>query len=335
MPFHLQNPKTTFLKELIQRRFQAIPFVLYRTKWHLLPKFNLISDFPLHVDIEVTNKCNLRCTMCVQASKEGRKNQGEINFNMACNILEAIGNGRVFSVKFNWMGEPMLYRKLPDLIAYAKSQKVPEVQLNSNGTLLTPQLSRDLIKAGLDRIIFSVDGFSSATYDKIRIGGKYTDLLKNLNKFLELKGNKVRPFVRVQMCVGKENQHEVPAFIDYWSHLGVQVGIIDRQDRRGQLSKKSVESVGPIKVGCRQPWQRLTISHEGKVFPCCADWGQSFPLVWKVTQTDTSEQIREGLHLAWIQGKGITQVREAIQSGKVQNTLCGKCPFVISNGKKE
>ena len=160
MAYHLQRPIRAFSKELFLRRSKALSFILYRLKWNLYPKIGFVSQYPLHVDIEVTNRCNLKCTMCVKSSEKEQGNQGDIDFSLACSILEAI-KGKVYSVKFNWRGEPLLYGKIPQLIAYAKSLGIPEVQLNSNGLLLNKKLSRNLIEAGLDRIIISIDGHSA------------------------------------------------------------------------------------------------------------------------------------------------------------------------------
>ena len=335
MSYHLQNLKTTFLKELLLRKSQAFSFVLYRTKWHLFPKFDIIHAFPLHVDIETTSRCNLRCTMCIQSSSEGRKNQGDIDFNMACRILEAIG-GKVYSVKFNWRGEPLLYQKLPELIRYAKQCKIPEVQINTNGTLLTADLSRKLIDAGLDRIIFSVDGYSSETYEKIRIGGNYRQLMKNIGDFLYEKdqGNSQknkRPFVRIQIVVGDKNKHEVDSFVKYWEDVGISVGLIDKQNRIKKLNQTNFV-INPI-VKCKQPWQRLTISWQGKVFGCCADWYEKSPFLWKVSNKQiSSEKLQTQLSSSWREGKVISQIRQTIRSGDFTNSFCVNCPFV-TNGE--
>ena len=36
----------------------------YRKKWRERPVRNDLGKFPLHVDFESTNRCNLRCTIC-------------------------------------------------------------------------------------------------------------------------------------------------------------------------------------------------------------------------------------------------------------------------------
>ena len=39
-------------------------FVEYRKKWDLVNKFELQTEFPLYLEVEVNQICNLRCPMC-------------------------------------------------------------------------------------------------------------------------------------------------------------------------------------------------------------------------------------------------------------------------------
>jgi MoaA/NifB/PqqE/SkfB family radical SAM enzyme len=38
----------------------------YRKKWKEYPEKRIVGEFPLHVDVESTNACNLRCVMCTR-----------------------------------------------------------------------------------------------------------------------------------------------------------------------------------------------------------------------------------------------------------------------------
>lgn len=330
MAYNLQNQKRTLIEELLRRKSKALSFILYRFKWNIFPKIGFVSQYPLHVDIEATNRCNLRCIMCIKSSGKNQGNQGDIDFDFACLILEVI-KGKVYSIKFNWRGEPLLYKKLPELIFYAKSLGIPEVQINTNGLLLNKKISRELVEAGLDRIIFSVDGHSSETYESIRVGGNYHVLLNNIHGFLlEKRLHKSSfPIVRVQMCVGKENIHEKEMFIKYWSSFGVQVGIIDRQERLKRSGEILVKSVLDYSVRCKQPWQRLTISWEGKVFPCCANIKRNSPL-GRIPLEMSVKDIRNYLKEIWLRSPVLNNIRKAIITGDVKNVLCSECPSIIS-----
>lgn len=261
-----------FLKEIFKRNFD-INFLLYRFKWNYYPKFNIVVRFPLHVDIEVTDKCNLHCVMCVHGQGEV-PDTGFMDFDFACKLLDECKRSKVSSIKLNWRGEPALYSRLGDLIKYAKKIGIPEVQLNTNGNPFTKDRIEEVINAGLDRIIFSVDGVAKNTYEKIRVGGDYQRLINNIEHFIDFKkrmGLK-KPFIRVQMVRMKENMHEVKGFINLWRGKVDDIRISDVTDRGqgGHLEVGDQVTVGRRR--CPQPWQRLVVSWDGLVLPCCSDW---------------------------------------------------------------
>ena len=72
-------------------------------------------------------------------------------------------------MKFNWRGEPLLNPKIYDYIKYAKEKGILETIINTNATNLTEKIEK-LIKSGLDLIIYSFDGGSKETYEKMRPG---------------------------------------------------------------------------------------------------------------------------------------------------------------------
>ena len=43
---------------------QDARYLEYRRRWMENPKNFMVEDFPIHLDIEVTNRCNLKCTFC-------------------------------------------------------------------------------------------------------------------------------------------------------------------------------------------------------------------------------------------------------------------------------
>ena len=63
-----------------------------------------------------------------------------------------------------------MHPKIGDFIRYAKQKGILEVIINTNATNLTLQMSKDLIDAGLDYMIYSFDGGSKETYEKMRPG---------------------------------------------------------------------------------------------------------------------------------------------------------------------
>lgn len=74
----------------------------YRRKWSENPQKGIVEKYPLNLDIEPTNACNLRCTMCprtiaIQKDKETvLKNEGIMSFDTYKKIIDEVCNGGGF-----------------------------------------------------------------------------------------------------------------------------------------------------------------------------------------------------------------------------------------------
>ena len=194
-------------REFFLRRLD-LPFLWYRFKWNYAHTLDWVLPFPTNIDIEPTGLCNLKCVMCPQSFETMPADESQmINMDLARKVIdEAAANG-VYSIKFTWRGEPALHKGLVDMVRYAKAKHVPEVQFTTNGTPYTGQKIRDLIEAGLDRIIFSMDGARKETAERIRVGLNYDKAVENIKTFHRLRTEMGRrkPFIRIHMVRMKEN----------------------------------------------------------------------------------------------------------------------------------
>ncbi|MBF0512297.1 MAG: hypothetical protein HQL13_08245, partial [Candidatus Omnitrophica bacterium] len=59
---------TTEIEEALNRipQGQALSYLLYRHRWHHRPQMAYVGDFPIHLGIESTSVCDLKCKMCFQ-----------------------------------------------------------------------------------------------------------------------------------------------------------------------------------------------------------------------------------------------------------------------------
>jgi len=270
-PFALERI-VFYAKEMLQRGFD-LKFYWYRLQWNIFPRLSLVPRFPIHMDIEVSDACNLRCAMCVHGLEE-MKNVGFIDKDFARKMIQEAALGGVSSIKFNWRGEPALHKDLPDLVAFAKQMKIGEVQINTNGLPFTKEAIERLIDAGIDRVIFSVDADTAETYAKIRIGGDFNKLVRNINYFIEYRNKKKskKPFIRVQYVRMKENEGEIKAFMERWHGRVDDIRVTDVTDRGQGKAAQVDDQIAVGRARCTQPWLRMVVSRDGLVMPCCSDW---------------------------------------------------------------
>jgi sulfatase maturation enzyme AslB (radical SAM superfamily) len=62
-----------------------------RKDWNELPEKQVVSDFPLHVDIELSSVCNLKCPMCYTITDEfkSKVNTGFLDYKLFQKIVRS------------------------------------------------------------------------------------------------------------------------------------------------------------------------------------------------------------------------------------------------------
>ena len=83
-------------------------------------------------------------------------------------------------------GEPLLNPALFELIAYAHEAGI-HVRFHSNGALLTSDKAESLLNASPDLVSFSIDGFTAEPYERIRVGAKFDETVKNIIRLAEMR----------------------------------------------------------------------------------------------------------------------------------------------------
>lgn len=181
---------------------------------------------PAVVFIEVTNRCNLLCETCPRTyfTREPLKT---LSFDEFVTIVDQFPDMR--RAVLHGIGEPLLNRELPRMIALLKARQV-EVLFNSNGTLLTPAWQEALVASGLDQFRCSIDGAEAATYAAIR----GADLLHKITEGLAgLAATKRRlgaqhPQVSIWCVATQENLAELPDLVRLAARLGVPEVYVQR-----------------------------------------------------------------------------------------------------------
>lgn len=198
---------------------------MYENVEQVSKKFQ-IYDFPLNIVIEPCNFCNLDCIMCAHDKLTRKK--GKMDIRLYKRIIDEIAlenpNTRIW---LDFYGEPLLLQfKLFYLIKYAKKKGLSNVCVNTNGTLLTEEISEMLIDSEIDFISIDCDGFSKEVYEKIRVNANRDDVYKNIEYFADKlaqchkKGIRT-PIVEVKIMEMEENKHEIELVMDYWRKRGL------------------------------------------------------------------------------------------------------------------
>lgn len=187
---------------------------------------SLADISPRVVFIEVTNRCNLLCKTCPRTFFE-REPLHSLSLDEFIEIAEQFP--QMERVLLHGIGEPLLNRSLPEMIAYLKQRQV-EVIINSNGTLLTPSWQETLVKSGLDQYRCSIDGASDETYARIRGANLLPKLIKGLEGLVATRtrlGAKT-PQISIWCVATRENLAELPDLIRLAARLSVPEVYVQR-----------------------------------------------------------------------------------------------------------
>ncbi len=183
---------------------------------------------PSRLFVEVTTKCNLRCSMCVKQNGERGFGDG----HMSLPTFRALEPAFPFldAVVLNGIGEPLLHPQLEDFIRRAREllPGMAWVGFQSNGVLLTNERAVSLIDAGLDRICLSMDSVSPDRFRKIREGGDVSDVRRAftaLGHAKEVCGRK-DVSVGIEFVLMRNNLSELPEAVRWAARNGASFAII-------------------------------------------------------------------------------------------------------------
>jgi MoaA/NifB/PqqE/SkfB family radical SAM enzyme len=133
------------------------------------------------VYVEPTNQCNLACRTCVRNTwDEPMSRMTDATFGRIVDGLRAFSPPP--AVFFGGFGEPLSHPHIAEMVNKSKNAGA-WVELITNGTLLSEELSRQLVAAGLDVLGVSLDGARPESYADVRLGAALPQVLANLTGF--------------------------------------------------------------------------------------------------------------------------------------------------------
>src|SRR5512141_1894141 len=133
---------------------------------------------PEIVQIESTNICNAKCVFCPRDDMHRR--QGVMSMDLFKKVVDECAALGITHVRVHNYGEPFLDRQLVEKVRYAKSRGIAEVGMISNGSLITEEIARGMIDAGLDAINISVDASGKETFERTRVHLDYDTVIGNI-----------------------------------------------------------------------------------------------------------------------------------------------------------
>jgi MoaA/NifB/PqqE/SkfB family radical SAM enzyme len=173
-------------------------------------KREAVTSYPVAAFIEPTLYCNLQCPACPTGLRLGLRPTAAIDEELFKSTIDEIGDYVFQLYMYNW-GEPLLHKRTPEMIAYAKKKEI-SILLSTNLSIkLTDDYIDRLVLSGLDRMLISIDGVTQETYSKYRRNGNLELVRENALRIQRAKQRlgRTTPKVVWQFLVFRHNEHEI------------------------------------------------------------------------------------------------------------------------------
>lgn len=315
----------------------------YRRKFEKAQARGHLAGFPMSLEIEASYYCNLKCPLCPRMVAIGEKKNRHMAGECWAKIVSECSEHKVYAMLMDHEAESLMNPKLFEMISQAKAAGIIDVWLHTNANLLLPKVSKKLIDAGLTKINFSLDAATKGTYDKVRVGGNFDKVLRNIHTFLKLKVERNAHYLRTRVSFVEQeaNIHEKRAFYEMWKDVpglnlitfqeAIDFGPFETPDDDWNKPESELDAKYSKEKPfyCSQPWEMPIIDVEGNINPCGSP-------VREHTKSFTLGNILSGdtIEACW-NGKKMKELRNLHDRGEwYKSNMCRVCVKTVRQGRK-
>jgi radical SAM protein with 4Fe4S-binding SPASM domain len=321
------------LKKTVKKRFPAIYGALKKAKGRKNdlfydPFFNRFFPTPgldkVHVAVEITNKCNLRCIQCLYQGGAGstyERKTGYMDWELYRGLINQLSVANCPSILHNADGEATLHKEFLKFLRHACSSKIKHIHFNTNGMLWDRQFIDEFVTFYRGSVYFSLDGFKES-HERIRKGSKYDVVVPTIEYLLEARARTNADFVvGSSFCNYDQPEGERERFVEYWLPKVDVVSLCETYDADTRIiSKRMNVSPSAKRLMCRIPWTCLEVAWNGDVIPCST-------LIAHATDRDKGVMgnvTQEPLQKIWF-GDRMKTFRELHLRFDFKGSFCKKC----------
>ncbi len=297
---------------------------------------------PYKISIDVANACNFKCNFCFHGidDKELKRSSfipGVMDYELFEIIIRQIKEfpEKIKCIGLAGIGEPLLNRRLPDMIQLTNEYDVADkVVVTTNGSLLKQNLTDSLVNAGLDEIIISIEALNdNKYYDTTLAKVNFEELVHNIDYLYENKG-KCKVFIKILDIAFDElnDENRFHEIFDGISDMAYVEKVIPQfkpvdYDALGLDYERTIydKELLPIEV-CSMIFYAMQIATSGNVCPCCVDYNETE--VFGNVKTDNLYDIWNSKRFNAFRETHLNNRRSCIE-------LCNSCEYLIYNTRDE
>lgn len=271
LPFPWSAQEVLFLHHNPHRTAE---YLVYRYKMRLWPQRRILGQLPIHLLVEPSSICNLRCVMCYQSDPTftAKENMGLMDMGLFREIIDQAAAGGVKALTMAPRGEPLLHKEFGAMLDYIGGKDAfLDVKVNTNAMRLTEDMAHRLLSSPVNLAVISVDSADKETYERIRVRGKFETVVENVRRLHQIRASHY-PSSKVEIRISGvkiDPDQDEKAFHDFWSPMCDTVTLVHAAE---QWDTYHNELHPDLKRPCSLFWERLYVWYDGACNPCEADY---------------------------------------------------------------
>ena len=250
---------------------QIINYLIHRYRYEIYPQMQIKDDYPPYLQIEPTSICNYRCVFCYQTdnvfNKRSQGYMGHMNFDTFKLIVDQ-AEGNIEFISLASRGEPLLCPDIKKMLSYTKD-KFLNLKINTNASMLDEKMSYAILESGVKTLVFSADAANSKLYSELRVNGKLEKIVKNIEKFQEIRSKHFNSKIITRVSgVKVQKEQKIEKMNKFWGNLVDQVAFVDYVPWENVYQSKKIN----IEKPCSDLWRRMFVWWNGDTNPCDVDY---------------------------------------------------------------
>jgi len=276
-------------------------------------------SYPHIIEIELTNDCNLKCRHCFRTDMD--RQIGHMEFSVFKKLIDEIEDYSVAFLRIVGLGESALNKEFSKMIQYASNKGI-KIEITTNGELFERFSNKEILSWDIDILGISVDGTDKESYEKIRIGGDYNSLNKNIEAFFKQRNttqNKYPLIVIRKVIVPGDTQDALQKFKENWNCLSdmITFNTLSKTDSNSEFEYLP-------SYNCTEFYYTAHIRYDGSALLC--------PNKFIFNKDDVIGNIKyEDLKYIW-QSEKLAEIRE-LHVKKDFPEFCQRCFLSFNNEK--
>lgn len=244
---------------------------------------------PFVVMIDPCGVCNFKCSFCPCNISDVNAEQRHSVMKME--LFEKIVDDlrqfpeKIKAIDMYGFGEPLLNKKLPEMIKMIKRADVCEkVRIATNASLLDNEMGQALCEAGLDYMKISLEALDDAGYREVcGVDIKYDDIVGKIKKFYEnYSRGKTEVGVKIIASAIKDEEDR-QRFIETYTPISDYIFIENVKPIWAGFEEMALPEWGGQEDDyysehtrgytiCSYPLTNMVVHANGDIGVCCFDW---------------------------------------------------------------